>query len=245
MYESPSATYRRTDGVGRSPLTAQPATNSPMARTQAPHASAPHPHGRQPAQHERRFPPRLLDQLEPGHPAQDRRERSSGAPAARAARPGSSGSLRRTRRAGCEVAAEIERVRAGRTRRDRGSPSRTAMPPPGRVGWPCRRSRCPRGPSARTSAAGVSKRSSSSTRPSRRGPGRRAGGRAPSGWRNSVHQPLPAPFTDASWPALRSSTQVPMISSLGQRSPSSTTATRALIRSSRGRTRRSAMRSRR
>ena len=60
-----------------------------------------------------------------------------------------------------------------------------------------------------------------------------------SGLRNSAHHPLPVTFTEASCPALRSSTQVPISSSSVSRRPSSTTWASALIKSSFGWARRS------
>ena len=59
------------------------------------------------------------------------------------------------------------------------------------------------------------RRSSSIAVGSRLGSARRRA--SASGWRKSVHQPFPAPFTDASWPALRSRTQVADELGLGQR----------------------------
>ena len=75
-----------------------------------------------------------------------------------------------------------------------------------------RRPRCPPAPSARTSAAGC--RSASAPRPPwAAGRGRRAARASSAGLRNSAHQPLPVTLTVASWPALSSSTQVPISSS--------------------------------
>ena len=152
----------------------------------------------------------------------------------RAARPGSSGSPHRTTGTGSATGRARSR-RAGRTLPG----SRLAA-----ANW--RASSWPRGivtPPTSTSSstqrsnigAGVSKRSSSSIAVGTSPGSARSRARA-SGWRNSAHQELAAPLTDASCPALRSRTAVPISSSSVSRSPSvSRTAPSWLIRSVAGR----------
>ena len=132
-----------------------------------------------------------------------------------------------------------QRVRVGRRPRDRGWPSRTAAP-----------TSAPRGHAhavdldvlEHPALEHLQRRVVAHQLLDRGGHQRRARRAARSsapGLRNSAHQPLPVTFTVASWPALSSSTQVPISSSSVSRSPSSTTSASALIRSPVGVARRS------
>ena len=173
------------------------------------------------AEDEARLPARLLDELEPR--AGPRASAGTGCRTRpwRAAPRGSSGSPRRTRGTGSASGRGRSR-RLARRPPDRGWPPRTGGRAPGRAGSRRRRSRCPRGPSARTSGRACRSGGAPRSR-SGRATGRRAGAASASGWRKSAHHEFAAPLTDASWPAFRRSTAVPISSSSVSRSPPAST----------------------
>ena len=201
--------------------------------------SDPDPERLEPAQHEGRLPARRLDRLEPG-------ARRSSVPNAIP-----SSSLRRRRPEALVDPGPEREVRSGSpevqlVRRSNAASSRFAEPNSIAISSP-RRSWTPwtsRGsrPSARTATAACR---SAAVLLSRSHQSRLARSRRAVGLAEQRPPAVAGPLTDASCPALRSRTQVEISSSSVSGSPASTTAARPLMRSSPGRARRSASRSRR